>query len=145
MSVDVPEAEEVTFTLVSNKKHKEKSKVSSLPSMSSSDSKNRILLILWAPSLPKDVTANPASKLVITHHGLAIIVIPSPPITISKSIKPQIASSLALLTSKYFAQVAKASITQQAPRFASVLSHENFLCLSQFKEVFSQDTIISMY
>jgi len=52
------------------------------------------------------------------------------------------------LTSKYFAQVAKANITQQAPRFASASSHENFLCLSQFKEVFpnlSQATIISMH
>jgi len=80
MAVDVPEAEEVTFTLVSNKKHKEKRKVSSLSSMSSSDSKNKTSLISWASSLPKDVTAHPASKLVITHYGLAITVTPSLPI-----------------------------------------------------------------
>jgi len=148
MAVDIPEAEEFTFTLVSNKKHKEKSKVFSLPSMSSSDSKNKTSLISWAFPLPKAVTAHPASKLVITHYGSAITVTPSPSITISKFIKLQIAPSPALLTSKSFAQIAKANITQQALRFAPASSYENFLCLSQLKEVFSnlsQATIISMH
>jgi len=46
MAIDVPEAEEVAFTLVSNKKHKEKRKVSFPSSMSSSNSKSKTSLIL---------------------------------------------------------------------------------------------------
>jgi len=41
MAVDVLEAEIVTFTLVTNKKCKQKNKASSLPSMSFSDFKTR--------------------------------------------------------------------------------------------------------
>ena len=43
---NVPEAKEVAFTLVFSKKHKKKGKATSFPSMSSSNSKNKILLIL---------------------------------------------------------------------------------------------------
>ena len=50
MAINVPEAEEVAFTLVSNKKHKEKGKVSFLPSMSFSNSRSKTSLILWALS-----------------------------------------------------------------------------------------------
>ena len=50
MTIDVPEAEEVAFTLVSNKKHKKKDKVSFLPFMSFSNSRSKTSLILWALS-----------------------------------------------------------------------------------------------
>jgi len=53
-----------------------KSKVSSLSSMSSSDSRSKISLILWASPLPKAVT---------THPGLAVT--SSLAITTSKTIK----------------------------------------------------------
>lgn len=53
-----------------------KSKVSFLSSISSSDSKSKILLISWA---------SPLSKAVITHPGLTVI--SSPAITTSKTIK----------------------------------------------------------
>jgi len=43
---NVPEAKEVAFTLVFNKKHKKKGKATSFPSMSYFDSKSKILLIL---------------------------------------------------------------------------------------------------
>ena len=45
MAVDILEAEEVAFTLVSNKKYKEKRKVSSLSSISFSNSRSKTLLI----------------------------------------------------------------------------------------------------
>ena len=45
MVIDVPEAKEVTFTLISNKKCKRKSKVSSFLSISFFDSKSKTLLI----------------------------------------------------------------------------------------------------
>ena len=53
IAVNIPEIEEVTFTLVSNKKHKEKNKASSLSSMSSSNSRSKTLLISQALSLSK--------------------------------------------------------------------------------------------
>ena len=46
MAVNVLEAEELTFTLISNKKYKRKDKVSSLPSISFSDPRSKTLLIL---------------------------------------------------------------------------------------------------
>jgi len=45
MAVDVSKTKEVAFTLVSNKKYKEKDKVSSLLFISSSNSKSNTLLI----------------------------------------------------------------------------------------------------
>ena len=45
MAVDVSKAKEVAFTLVSNKNYKEKNKVSSLSSISSSNSRSNTLLI----------------------------------------------------------------------------------------------------
>jgi len=71
MAIDVPE--EVAFTLVSNKKHKKKDKVSFLSSMSFSNSRSKTLLILWALSLSKAVTTCLVSKLVSTYPGLAMI------------------------------------------------------------------------
>ena len=46
MAVDAPETEEIAFTLVTNKNSKKKAKAFSL---SSTDSKNKILLISRAP------------------------------------------------------------------------------------------------
>jgi len=46
ITVDVPETEEIAFTLVTNKKSKKKTKAFSL---SSTDSRNKILLISRAP------------------------------------------------------------------------------------------------
>ena len=46
MAIDVPETEEIAFTLVTNKNSKKKAKAFSL---SSTDSKNKILLISRAP------------------------------------------------------------------------------------------------
>jgi len=85
MAINVLEAEEVTFTLVSNKKHKEKNKVSFLPSISSSNSRSKTLLILWALSLPKARTTYLVSKPVIICPGLAMI--SSPAMITSKTIK----------------------------------------------------------
>jgi len=45
IAVDVPETEEVAFTLVSNKKYKRKSKASSFSSMFFSDFKDKTSLI----------------------------------------------------------------------------------------------------
>jgi len=64
MRVDAPEVEEVTFTLVTNKKSKRKARVSSPPP---TNSKNKISLVSRAPSAPKTVTASTASKLAATH------------------------------------------------------------------------------
>ena len=46
MAVDAPKAEEVAFTLVTNQKHKSKSKIPSLPSGTPSDSRSIFLLEL---------------------------------------------------------------------------------------------------
>ena len=50
MAIDVPETEEIAFTLVTNKNSKKKAKAFSL---SSTDSKNKILLISRAPPPPR--------------------------------------------------------------------------------------------
>ena len=85
MAVDILEAEEVTFTLVSNKKHKRKNNVSFLPSIFFSDSRSKLLFILQTLSLPKVMTTHLVSKPVTTCPSLAMT--PSPTITTSKSIK----------------------------------------------------------
>ena len=72
MFVDVLEAKDIVFTLITNKNCKEKSKASFLPFMSFSGSKNKILLISWACPLFKAMTTCLASKLVSTHSGLAM-------------------------------------------------------------------------
>ena len=80
MVVDVPEVEEVAFTLVTNKKGKRKAKTSSPPPP---NSRNKILLVLRAPPAPKAVTASTASKLAATHSFLAVAAI-----LLSKSTQP---------------------------------------------------------
>jgi len=76
MAINVLEAEEVAFTLVSNKKHKGKGKVSFLSFMSFSNFRSKTSLILWALSLFKAVATFLVSKLVSTHPSLAMT--PSP-------------------------------------------------------------------
>jgi len=56
IGVDAPVAEEVAFTLVTNQKYKDKSKVLSPLSKSSLDSRSKTSLVLRAPSLPKAIT-----------------------------------------------------------------------------------------
>ena len=46
IAINILEAKEVTFTLVTNKKHKKKSKTSSFPSISSSNFRSKTFLIL---------------------------------------------------------------------------------------------------
>ena len=126
MDVDALETEEVTFTLVTNKKSRGKAKVSSF---SPANSRIKILLVLRAPPAPKAVTTRTASKPAITRPFSAA----AATIT-SKSAQPQNAPLLVPLASKpkpkvkSFAQTAKANgSTQQTPRFAPVSSHEDFL------------------
>ena len=144
MEVDVPEVEEIAFTLVTNKKGKRKAKASSPPS---TNSRNKIPLVLRAPPAPKAATTRVALKPAVTCPPSAA----AATIT-SKSAQPQNVPPLVLLASKpkpkakSFAQATKANISR--PKFALALSHEDFLCLLQLKETFPnlpQTTIISMH
>jgi len=148
MVVDTPKAEEVTFTLVTNKKSKRKAKVSSL--ISSTNSGNKILLVSRAPSVLKTVTTSTASKPAATCPFSAVVATMT-----SKPAQLQNASPLVLLAFKpkpkvkSFVQAAKANnLAQQTLRLTSTSSHENFLYLLQLKEAFSnllQTTIIFMH
>jgi len=148
MVVDTPKAEEVTFTLVTNKKSKRKAKVSSL--ISSTNSGNKILLVSRAPSVLKTVTTSTASKPAATCPFSAVVATMT-----SKPAQLQNASPLVLLAFKpkpkvkSFVQAAKANnLAQQTLRLTSTSSHENFLYLLQLKEAFSnllQATIIFMH
>ena len=111
--------------------------------MSPSDSRSKISLISQAFPLPNNRT---------TCSGLAMM--PSLAIIISKTIKSQMAPSSILLAFKpkpkvkSFIQATKAKIIQQVPKFVSISSHENILCLLQLKKIFSnlpQAIIISIY
>ena len=92
IAVDTPETEEIIFILVTNKKGKRKAKVSSL---SSTDSKSKILLVSRAPLLPKIVTASVALKPAVTHFISAVIAT-----TTSKPTQFQNVSLLVSLVSK---------------------------------------------
>jgi len=61
MAVDVPEAEEVAFTLVTNKKRKDKGKVPSSLSETPPDSRSKTSLVSRALPLPKTVTTRPVT------------------------------------------------------------------------------------
>ena len=123
MEVDVPEVEEVAFTLVTNKKGKGKAKVSSSPP---TNSRNKILLVSRASLAPKTVTASTTSKPAATCSFLAVVAA-----TTSMSAQPQNGLPPVPLASKpkskakSFAQAAKANIS--GPKFAPASSHENFL------------------
>ena len=70
MDVDAPEAGEVAFTLVTNKKEsKGKAKVSSPPS---TNFRNKIPLVSRASPAPKAVTAGAASKPAAIHSSSAV-------------------------------------------------------------------------
>ena len=133
MAVDTPEFEEVTFTLVTNQKHKSKDKASS--SGTPPKSRSKTSLVSRAPPLPKAMTtclATTASKTVQSQIALPSVSLVSKP-------KPKI---------KSFAQAVKANISQQTLRFALASSHEDFMCLVQLKEMFPnlpQAIIISMH
>ena len=125
MKVDASEMEEVTFTLVTKKKGKEKAKVLSPPP---TNSRNKIPLVSRAPPAPKAVITSTASKPAATCSLLAVAAA-----TTSKPAQSQNAPPPVLLASKpkpkakSFAQAAKANIS--GSKFASVMSHENFLQL----------------
>jgi len=136
MVVDVPEVEEVAFTLVTNKKGKKKAKVSS---PSPTNSRNKILLVSRAPPVLKTVTTSTVAKPAVTHPTSAVAATTfskpthlqnaSPPVPLASKPKPK---------AKSFAQAAKANNTaQKTSRFDPVSSHENFLYLLQLKETFS--------
>ena len=73
--VDAPEAEEVTFTLVTNKKSKGKVKASSLPF---TNFRSKILLILRAPFLFKTITTSIALKLAVNISAIVATKISKP-------------------------------------------------------------------
>ena len=107
-------AEKVTFTLVTNKKHKRKNKAPPLSSISFFDSKNKTLLISRVFPLPKTITSLSVLKLVTTHSGSTMT---SSPATItSKTVQVQITPSFIFLASKpklkakLFAQAVKDNI-----------------------------------
>ena len=133
--VDIPKVEEVTFTLVINKKDKGKAKMSSPPP---TNSRSKILLVSRAPPVPKIVNASVASKPAITCPSSAAVAT-----TFSKPAQSQSAPPPVSLVSKpkpkvkSFAQAAKAkNIAQQTPMFAPASSYEDFLQLLQLKEAF---------
>lgn len=69
MTVDIPEAEKVAFTLVTNKKYKRKSKALPFLSMFFSDSRSKILFVSRASSCSKAVTSCLVLKSVTTCPG----------------------------------------------------------------------------
>jgi len=113
MDVDTPEAEEVAFTLVTNKKSKGKAKASSPPP---TNSRNKIPLVSRASPAPKAATARTASK--------PAAIFPSSAAAASTTSKPaQLQNGLPLVSlaskpkpkAKSFAQAAKANIS--SPKF----------------------------
>jgi len=124
MDVNTPEAEEVAFTLVTNKKgSKGKAKVSSpLPT----NSRNDIPFISRAPPAPKAVTASAALKPAVICPSSAVAAATTfkpaqlqngpPPVPLVFKPKPK---------AKSFAQAAKANIF--GPKFALTSSHEDFV------------------
>ena len=114
IAVDIPEAEEVTFTLVTNQKRKDKGKVLSPLSGTPPDSRSKTSLVSRAPPLPKAVTTCPVTTISKTIQAQMV----PPPVPLVSKPKPKV---------KSFAQAVKANVSQQTPRFASASSHEDFL------------------
>ena len=79
MVVNAPKVKEITFTLITNKKGKEKAKLSS-----STNSKNKIFLVSRASTVLKTVTASAASKPATIHSSSTAAAI-----IISKPAQPQ--------------------------------------------------------
>ena len=123
MAVDVPEAKEVAFTLVTNKKCKSKDKIPSSLSGTLPNSRSKTSLVSRAPPLPKAVTTRPVTT---TSKTIQVQMAP-PPVPLVSKPKSKV---------KSFAQAVKANVPQQTLRFAPASSHEDFLCLLQLKEAF---------
>ena len=93
MDVDVPEVEEVTFILVTDKNRgKGKAKV---PLLSPTNSRSKILLVSRAPPVPKTITASAASKPAATCSFSAVAAA-----TISKPAQSRNGPLLVFLASK---------------------------------------------
>jgi len=98
MAVDAPEAEEVTFTLVTNKKRKDKGKVPSPSSRTPSNSRSKTSLVSRAPPLPKAVTTRPVTTTSKTIQAQTAL----PPVLLASKSKPKV---------KSFAQAVKANVS----------------------------------
>ena len=98
MAVDAPKAEEVAFTLVTNQKHKSKSKIPSLPSGTPSDSRSKTSLISRALPPPKAMTTCPATMTSKTIQAQITL----SPVPLASKPKPK---------AKSFAQVVKANVS----------------------------------
>ena len=127
MDVDVPDAKEVAFTLVTNKKgSKRKAKASSPPP---TNSRNKIPLVSRAPSAPKAITTSAAPKPAATCSSSAAAAATTfkpaqsqnTPLPVPLAFKPK-------PKAKSFAQAAKANIS--GPKFAPTLSF--FFFVHQF-------------
>ena len=118
MDVDVPEAGEVAFTLVTNKKGgKGKAKASSPPP---TNSRNKILLVSRALPASKAVTAGAASKPAATHSSSAVAAATtSKPAQLQNGPLPVPLASKPKSKAKSFAQAAKANIP--GPKICSCL------------------------
>ena len=86
MAVNIPEAEEVAFTLVTNQKCKGKDKVPSPLSGTPPDSRSKTSLVLRAPPLPRAMTTHPVTT---TSKTIQVQMAPPPVILASKS-KPKV-------------------------------------------------------
>ena len=85
MAVDAPEAEEVAFTLVTNKKHKGKGKVPSPLSGTPSNSRSKTSLVSRALPLPKAVITRPVTT---TSKTIQAQMAP-PPVPLASKPKPK--------------------------------------------------------
>ena len=88
MAVDTPEAEEVAFTLVTNKKHKGKGKIPSLLSRTLSNSRSKTSLVSRAPPPPKAVTTRPVTMTSKTIQAQIAL----PPVPLAFKPKPKVKS-----------------------------------------------------
>jgi len=98
MAVNVPEIEEVTFTLVTNQKRKGKGKVPSPFSKTPSNFRSKTSLVSRAPLLPKAATTRPVTT---TSKTIQAQITP-PPVPLASKSKPKV---------KSFAQAVKANIS----------------------------------
>ena len=98
MAVDAPEAEEVAFTLVTNKKRRDKGKVHSPLSGTPPDSRSKTSLVSKAYSLPKAVTTCPVTTTSKTIQAQMAL----PPVPLASKPKPK---------AKSFAQAVKANVS----------------------------------
>ena len=86
MAVDVPEVEEIAFTLITNQKHKDKGKVPSSLSETPPDSRSKTLLVSRAPPFSKTVT----TCLATTTFKTVQAQMAPPPVPLASKPKPKI-------------------------------------------------------